>query len=207
MPAPTPPTNPPATHGKDGVIAISTSGAGTPAPMALITDWTLDMATDTVETTALGDANKTYVQGLKDIKGTFTGQFNALDDGIFEAADSTDGVQIEIWPSVNSPISFTGPAWLNVSIKGGVSAAVTVDGSFTAKGAWSRTSPVAATGATAGSPGTYTPGGAVTPANLAALSGVTASPATAWTTGQHVILGDASHAYWNATAYVAGDAP
>jgi hypothetical protein len=65
----------------------------------------------------------------------------------------------------------------------------------------------AATGATAGTPGTFTPAGAVAPANLAAMAGITASPATAWTTGQHVILGDASHCYWNATAWVAGNAP
>lgn len=66
---------------------------------------------------------------------------------------------------------------------------------------------IVATGATAGTPGTFTPEGAVAPADLAALTGLTATPATAWTTGQHVILGDTSHASWNATAWVAGDAP
>jgi hypothetical protein len=67
---------------------------------------------------------------------------------------------------------------------------------------------IAATGATAGTPGTFTPSGATTPANLAGLTGVTASPATAWTTGQHVILGDATHAHWDGTApWVAGNAP
>jgi hypothetical protein len=68
---------------------------------------------------------------------------------------------------------------------------------------------VAATGATtiAGTPGHFTPAGATAPANLAAMTGLTASPATAWTTGQHVVLGDGSHAYWNASAWTAGDAP
>jgi hypothetical protein len=66
--------------------------------------------------------------------------------------------------------------------------------------------PVPATGATAGTPGTFTPGGSATPANLAALSTVTASPTTAWTTGQRVVLGDASSAYWNGTTWVAGTA-
>jgi hypothetical protein len=66
---------------------------------------------------------------------------------------------------------------------------------------------IAATGATAGTPGTFTPTGAITPANLAAMTGLTASPATAWTSGQHVILNDASHAYWNATTWIAGNAP
>jgi hypothetical protein len=67
---------------------------------------------------------------------------------------------------------------------------------------------VAATGASATStPGTFSPAGAMAPANLAAMSAVTASPATAWTTGQYVRLGDGSSAYWNATAWTAGVAP
>jgi len=65
--------------------------------------------------------------------------------------------------------------------------------------------PVVATGATAGSPGTFTPSGATAPADLAGLASVVATPPTPWTTGQHVILGDASHASWNGTAWVAGD--
>lgn len=64
-----------------------------------------------------------------------------------------------------------------------------------------------ATGATAGKPGTFTPAGSAPRANLAAMSGITASPATAWTTGQYVVLGDNSHAHWTSTAWAAGDAP
>lgn len=63
-----------------------------------------------------------------------------------------------------------------------------------------------ATGATAGTPGSFTPSGSTTPANLAAMSSVTASPATAWTTGKYVVLGDATEAYWNGTAWVSGRA-
>ena len=68
---------------------------------------------------------------------------------------------------------------------------------------------VVATGATAGTPGSFTPAGAVTPATLAALQAgsVTASPATAWTTGQSVVLGDASNAHWDGAAWAAAVAP
>lgn len=66
--------------------------------------------------------------------------------------------------------------------------------------------PVAATGATAGTPGTYSPSGATPPANLAAMSGKTATPSTAWTTGQYIVLGDASHAHWSGSAWASGDA-
>jgi hypothetical protein len=65
--------------------------------------------------------------------------------------------------------------------------------------------PIVATGATAGTPGTFTPSGATTPADLAGLAAITATPPTPWTTGQHVILGDASHASWDGVAWVAGD--
>jgi hypothetical protein len=66
---------------------------------------------------------------------------------------------------------------------------------------------VPATGATMGAPGTFTPAGAGRPANLGAMTGLTATPATAWTSGSYVVLGDGSHAHWNATAWVAGTTP
>lgn len=68
-----------------------------------------------------------------------------------------------------------------------------------------------ATGATSGAPGTWTPVDAYPPKDFADLTDgdpvVVASPATAWTAGQHVILEDDSHAYWNGTAWTAGNAP
>lgn len=66
--------------------------------------------------------------------------------------------------------------------------------------------PITATGATAGAPGSFTPQGASAPADLAALSGVTASPATAWTTGEFVTLGDASEAHWDGSKWATGKA-
>jgi len=65
--------------------------------------------------------------------------------------------------------------------------------------------PVVATGATAGAPGMFTPSGASAPADLAGMSALTATPPTPWLAGEHVILGDTSHASWNGTAWVAGD--
>lgn len=65
------------------------------------------------------------------------------------------------------------------------------------------------TSATAGTPGTWEPTGsypATTFEDLTTL-GVTADPVTAWATGEHVVLGDNSHAYWDGSAWVAGEAP
>ncbi|ATI18799.1 major tail protein [Streptomyces phage Diane] len=63
-----------------------------------------------------------------------------------------------------------------------------------------------ATGATAGAPGSFTPEGSTVPANLAAMASVIATPTSAWTTGQHVILGDASHAHWDGDSWASGNA-
>jgi hypothetical protein len=62
---------------------------------------------------------------------------------------------------------------------------------------------VDATTATAGTPGTWN---GIRPFTLAELQGggITATPATAWTTGQFVYLGDGSKAHWTATAWAAG---
>jgi hypothetical protein len=70
---------------------------------------------------------------------------------------------------------------------------------------WSN-NPASATGATAGTPGTWTPAGSTGPYTLASMGGVTASPATAWTVGQRMVLGDTSLAHWSGTAWVAGAA-
>jgi len=73
------------------------------------------------------------------------------------------------------------------------------------------TEAVVSTGANAGTPGTWTPAGSVPPANLAALQAavpaVAANPATAWTTGQYVDLGDGSDAYWDSDSWESGVAP
>jgi hypothetical protein len=65
-----------------------------------------------------------------------------------------------------------------------------------------------ATGATAGIPGAFTPTGGVRPFDLATLrsDALTASPGTAWTTGQHIILGDGSKAHWDSNSWEAGAA-
>jgi hypothetical protein len=69
---------------------------------------------------------------------------------------------------------------------------------------------ILATGAIAGSPGTWYPTGGTAPPTLAGMGPVQPVTVggvpvlTAWTTGQHMVLGDASQCNWNGTAWVAG---
>lgn len=118
---------------------MSTTGTGTAVSVGKLTAWTLNMPTDRVETTAFQDTNKTYVQGLKDISGTFEGFWQDNDETLFSAADSADGIKMYLYPSSNAITRyFYGPCWLDVSISTGVAAAVAVSGSFAANGAFGR---------------------------------------------------------------------
>ena len=95
------------------------------------------MATDKVEVTSFGDANKTYVQGLKDLTGTLSGFWDETDTKMFNAADSTTGCKLYLYPSSDAISKyFYGPAWLDASINVGVNGAVTMSGNFSANGSW-----------------------------------------------------------------------
>lgn len=66
---------------------------------------------------------------------------------------------------------------------------------------------VPASGVTAGTPGSFTPAGSTAPATLAALQALGAlGETTAWTTGQYVVLGNASQAHWDGASWAAGAA-
>jgi hypothetical protein len=126
-------------HGKSGVVYLSTTGAAAATTIASLSAFSLDLSTDKVETTSFGDLNKTYVQGLKDIKGTFSGFLDDTALSLFTSADSTDGVKLYLYPSSASPtVYWYGPAWLDASIAVPVAGANTVSGNFVANGAWGR---------------------------------------------------------------------
>lgn len=125
-------------HGKKGVVYMSTSGSGTAASMTQA-KWSLNLATDKVETTSFGDANKTFVQGLKDVKGSMSGFFDNSDVTLFPGADSTDGVKLYLYPSSDAlTVYWFGPAWIDASIDVDVNGAVTVSSEFAANGSWGR---------------------------------------------------------------------
>lgn len=125
--------------GRNGVIYLATTAAGTATTVIALTTWTLDQATDKIEVTAFGDANKTYVQGLKDLKGTFAGFWDDTETKVFTGADSTTGVKLYLYPSSSITTSyFYGTAWLDASMNTNVNGAVAINGSFAAAASWGR---------------------------------------------------------------------
>ena len=126
-------------HGQRGRVYMSTSGSGTAVLAVALSSWSLDMPTDLVEVTSFEDSNKVYVQGKKDISGSFSGFWDDQDDSMFDAADSTTPVKMYIYPSADAATRyFYGTAWVDASLEGGVDGAVTVAANFKAATSWSR---------------------------------------------------------------------
>jgi hypothetical protein len=139
---------------------------------------------------------------------------DATEEVLSAAVAFGDPVAFSIAGYRDQPVGPGNPAWTGLvipqpysPINGDAGDASTVELEWSLAGAPVKDSGIVATGATAGTPGTFTPPGATAPADLAAMTGITASPATAWATGEYVVLGDASHCHWDASAWAAGDAP
>ena len=114
--------------------------AGPVAFIPSLTKWTLDMATDKIDVTAFQDANKVYVQGMKDIKGTIAGWWDSASDALFDAAESGPACR---WCCIRRRWRrrryFGGPAWLDASMEVDSKGAVAISGEFVAAGSWMRT--------------------------------------------------------------------
>jgi hypothetical protein len=125
--------------GRSGAVYLaieSTTGVATST--IKLNAWTLDRATDTFEVTSFGDTNKTYVQGLPDLKGTISGVWDDSETKPFAGASSTNGVKLYLYPDItNSPTKYAyGTAWLNASIETPVGGAVKLTGNFVAASSW-----------------------------------------------------------------------
>lgn len=124
--------------GRQGVVYISTSASGTATNVIKLSAWSLNRETDKIEITSFGDSNKTYVQGLPDLKGSFSGFWDDSETKPFSAAASTDGCKVYLYPSATAPSKFaSGTAWMDTSIEVGVNGAVSITSNFVAAGSWS----------------------------------------------------------------------
>jgi hypothetical protein len=130
-------------HGYKGEVAIDPLGTTTYAPVASLNNWTLDTTRDRVDVTCFGDAQKQYVQGLSDLKGTFAGIWDPLTtpSEIFAIAMGDVAVGLKLTPStLTATTFFSGLAYLDASIAVAVTGAITISGSFASAGDWALTS-------------------------------------------------------------------
>lgn len=125
-------------HGKNGAIYLDApKGGGGAKKVAAKTEWTLNLSRDYVDATVFGDTNKTYLVGLKDIQGTYSGLLDTSGDLLVNAssADSTD-IYLYADDGASPVLVAYGPGLLDANITASNTDAVRVTGNFRAAGAW-----------------------------------------------------------------------
>ena len=126
-------------HGRNGRLYAAITSGGTPEPVAFLNQWSIDFTVDNVDVTALGDTNKTYVAGLPDASGSFSGYFDSATPQLYTAA--TDGVArgFYLYPDTSEATFWSGTALFDFSVSGQVDGAVTISGDWNAAGAITKT--------------------------------------------------------------------
>jgi len=127
-------------HGNRGQIKMDPAGGSTPVEVADMKEWTLEATRDRVDVTCFGDTNKQSVSGLPDYKGKFSGFWNsATSPVLWDAILGDVAVMLNLVPDRNDPtFFFEGLANLDGTINCAADGAVTIEGTWSAQGNWSR---------------------------------------------------------------------
>jgi hypothetical protein len=133
-------------HGRNGMVYLGITGPGGGAatttavasPLAFVSDYTINFTVAKVDVTALGDQNLTWVSGLPDASGDFTGFYDTATAQTYVAA--TDGLSrnFYLYPSLSGDGGadvneyFYGTILPDFAVAGGVSSAVTMKSTWNA---------------------------------------------------------------------------
>jgi hypothetical protein len=117
-------------HGRFSRLYIATASGGSASPLQHAGTWALSFTTDTVEVTAFGDTNKTYVAGLPDGNLSYSG-FADDTAGTQLLTAATDGIarKVYAYPFASNSIYVAGTFFLDTDVNTDVSGAVTISGS------------------------------------------------------------------------------
>ena len=123
-------------HGKNGAIYLG-GPKGVGIKVTTKTEWTLNLNRDYVDATVFGDTNKTYLVGLRDIQGTYTGLLDVSGDYLV-AATVSDAELIYLYADDTSSAVCVayGLGLIDASITASISDAIKVNGNFRASGPW-----------------------------------------------------------------------
>lgn len=119
--------------GRKGRLYASVTSGGTAEPIANLTRWSLNGATDRFDVTSFGDTNKTYAASLPDAQGDFAGFYDTASAQLYTAA--TDGVarKVYLYPTTDATGTYWfGTALFDFSVETPVDGPIAVSGSFAA---------------------------------------------------------------------------
>jgi hypothetical protein len=126
-------------HAKNAAIYLNAAKDQSGAlKVAAKASFTLNLGRDYVDATTFGDANKTYLTGLRDISGQWEGFVDVSGDLLVNAS-AEDIKQVYLYGDDRSGFEILlahGPALFDAVITASVSDGLKANGNFRASGSW-----------------------------------------------------------------------
>lgn len=120
-------------HGRNGIAYVGIASGAAASPVAFLSDWTVNFVVAKVDVTAMGDHNLTYVAGLPDATGDFTGWYDDATSQTYISA--VDGVSrnFYLYPNSNNTLNyFFGTIFPDFAVTGGVTMGVGIKATWNA---------------------------------------------------------------------------
>jgi hypothetical protein len=120
--------------GDNGRVYIGiANSAATAEPLPFVAKYNANWKTDKYDVTAMGDGQKTYVSGLRDASGSFSGFFDNTTSQTYAAALDGQPRKFYLYPDTNSVTQyFFGTIIADFSIDGGVGGPVSMSADWSA---------------------------------------------------------------------------
>ena len=119
--------------GRNGRVYFDVAGGGAASPLPFIARWTLNQVTNKDDVTAMGDATKTYVAGLPDASGSFSGFYDDASAQTYTAAADGLARKFYLYPSTSSSTTYWfGTIFADFSADGAVDGPVTISANWNA---------------------------------------------------------------------------
>lgn len=122
------------TSGRRGRVYVGlASDSATAEPVANLSQWSLNGSSEQLDATSFGDTTKTYVLGLPDAQGSFSGFYDTASDQLYTASQDGLARKTYLYPDTNSAGTYWfGTAFWDFSIDVPVGGVVSISGSFVA---------------------------------------------------------------------------
>jgi hypothetical protein len=119
--------------GRNARLYMNITSGGTAEPIAFISTFELNQASDRFDVTAFGDSNKTYVAGLPDASGSFNGWYDNATAQTYTAASDGVARKFYFYPdNTNTAQYWFGTAFFDFSVQTGVDGGAAVSGNWNA---------------------------------------------------------------------------
>jgi predicted secreted protein len=123
--------------GKSGILYLSADGAAAATNVGGMTRWSIDMSTDRIDVTAMGDTNKQSVIGLPNAQASMSFWWEDNINHVFTASQVAGGSFFYLYPSSNAATEyFYGSCWVDYSMEAAVDGAVGYTVNLGANSAW-----------------------------------------------------------------------